>query len=112
MTKASDFIADGHKVHFQWDRDKIEISHVECPHEGKTALCNKLRQGCVVNTFVGTYGSELNVGTVYINGPQEIAWLPIPGDSDLDRDFMQVWIVPIADTDYRAAIMLQSSEED
>jgi hypothetical protein len=92
---------DGHKVRFRWNADQVEISYVECPFAGTTGLCNLRRDHCVVDTFVGVYGSEVNIGSCDINGPQEIAWVALPGGSDLDNEFSQIWIVPLSDEDYK-----------
>ncbi len=100
------WIEDGHILHFRMDRDSIYISHVQCPHMGKTALCNRLRDYCVVDTYVGAYGPEVNVGSTTLDGPQEIAWVPILGESDLDREFAQIWFIPVTDPDYITFKML------
>jgi len=112
VTKPSDFIEDGHLVHFRWDKDEIHISNVECPHGGATASCNRLRDFCVVARFLGVYGSELNIGAISIDGPVEIAWLPLPGESDLDREFGHIWVVPVKDPDFVAAKFMQKEEEN
>ncbi len=100
------WIEDGHVLHFRMDLDSIYISHVECPHRGTTSLCNRMRDNCVVDTYVGTYGTEINIGSTTLDGPQEISWVPILGESDLDREFVQIWIIPVSDPDYIAFKML------
>ena len=102
MADVRDFIEDGHKAHIRWDRDQIHITHVECPHQGVTSMCNRLRDYCVVNRFVGIYGAELNVGSISVTGPVELAWLPVQGEGDEDPEFRQVWVVPMEDPDYKA----------
>lgn len=104
------YIEDHHILHFRLDRDEITIAYVECPFEGKTALCNRFRDHCVIDTFVGVYGAECNQGSCPIEGPTEIAWLPVSGESDLDNEFGAVWILPIDDVDYRAYKMLSQND--
>lgn len=110
MAKASDFIEDGHLIHFRWDRDSVHIVSVTCPHAG-VAMCNRGRERCVVETYVGTYGEELNVGSVSIDGPVEVAWLAIGGESDLDKEFAQLWLMPVNDPDFKAAKFMEEQEE-
>lgn len=106
------WIEDGHRLHFRIDRGDIVIAYVECPYEGKTALCNRNREQCVIDTFVTVYGAEVNVGSAYINGPVEIAWTPELGECDFDREFCQVWVVPTEDVDYRAYKMLSGGKNE
>ena len=112
MASPDDFIEDGHKVHFRWDRDELAISHVECPHEGRTGMCNKLRDQCVVAAFVAVYGAELNIGSIYIDGPVEVGWYPIAGECDVDREFAHVWLIPVADPDFKAAKFIHQQEAE
>lgn len=105
------WIEDGHKVHFRLDRDVLSIAYVECPYEGKTALCNRFREHCVVDTFLSVYGPECNIGSCPIDGPVEIAWVPQLGDSDLDDEFGSVWVLPVIDVDYKAWKMLNQGAE-
>jgi len=107
MAEVSDFIQDGHKAHIRWDADSIYVTHIECPHQGKVGMCNRLRDFCVVNRFIGVYGPECNVGSVSVTGPVEVAWYPVPGRSDLDDEFKHVWIVPVEDPDFVAAKFVQ-----
>jgi hypothetical protein len=102
-SRVAEFIEDGHKIHFWWDRDKLHIKRVECPHQGATGMCNRLRDYCAVARYIGVYSSELNVGSTPVDGPVEIAWLPIPGESDLDKEFAQIWVVPVNDIEYMQA---------
>ena len=111
MARASDFIEDGHRVHFSWDRSDLQISKVECPHTGRVSKCNRLRDQCVVARFVGLYGPEVNVGVAHIDGPVEIAWYPVPGECDLDREFRHIWVVPVKDTDYLGAKFVEANED-
>lgn len=97
------FVEDGHVIHVTWDRDSLDISYVECPHEGVNAVCNRLRQHCVVKSFFAVYGTALNIGRISVNGPIEIAWLPIPGECDIDREFSGIWIIPVMDAEYLEA---------
>lgn len=104
------WIEDSHKIHFRLDRDELTIAYVECPFEGKTALCNRFRDHCVVDTFVKVYGAECNVGSCAITGPMEIAWTPqVGGSDDLDSEFGAIYILPVDDVDYRAFKMLNQS---
>lgn len=106
MTEPLRWIEDGHKLIFRLVRDVVEISHIVCPFDGKNAVCNSGREYCVVQRFVGVYGTEICIGTADISGPVEIAWVPTAGSgSDLDRDFDQVWMIPVRDADYMAAKM-------
>ncbi len=101
------WIEDGHKIHFRLEPGEVTISHVECPNRGVTALCNRQREHCVVDTFVSLLKAECCIGSTTINGPEEVAWTPVLGYSDLDHEFSQVWIVPMSDPDYIAMKVLQ-----
>jgi hypothetical protein len=94
---------DGHKLNFEIDGDEISISHVDCPMTGSSAFCNRRRNFCVVQRFVGIFGPECNIGQSRIQGPVEIAWIGVPGDSDLDDEFAQVWVTPINDPEYQSS---------
>ena len=109
--QASDFIEDGHTIHFRWDRDELHIAYVTCPYVGVTSMCNRLRDYCVVARFVGTYGTEVNIGSIEITGPVEVAWYPVPGRSDEDEEFRQVWVIPIDDPDLAAAKYLEAEQQ-
>jgi hypothetical protein len=100
------WIEDGHVLHFRIDHDDIYISHVQCPFREKVSLCNRMRDNCVVDTYVGVYGTEVNIGSTTLDGPLEIAWVPVLGESDLDREFIQIWIIPVTDPDYVTLKML------
>lgn len=102
---------DGHKVFIVWDRDQLVVDRVECPFEGTNAYCNRLRDFCVVQRFVGLFGAESNVGVAQVMGGIEVAWLGVPGDSDLDHELAGVWITPINDPDYRMFKESQSLDE-
>lgn len=99
----SPFIEDGHKVVITWHKDSVTIGAVVCPNEGIASLCNRMRKYCVVERFISVYGTECNVGSTIVNGPVEVAWAPVPGASDLDDEFMQIWVVPLDDPDYLAS---------
>ena len=109
-TKPIPWIEDGHILHFRLDKDQLYISHVECPHSDSVSICTRMRDWCVVGMFIGVYGTELNLGNTYVDGPLEIAWIPIPGVSDLDKEFAQVWFIPVSDPDFRAAKILNQGE--
>ncbi len=100
------WIEDGHVLHFRLDRDDIYISHVACPFRENVSLCNRMRENCVVDTYIGVYGAECNLGGVTLEGPVEIAWVPVLGESDLDREFAQIWFIPKEDPDYIALKLL------
>lgn len=100
------WIEDGHKLHFRIDQAEVGVFYVECPFEGLQARCNKGRENCVIDTFVAIYGTELNIGEAFIYGPLEIAWTPVLGQSDIDDEFAQVWIIPLADQSYKAFKLL------
>lgn len=103
------WIEDHHKVHIRWDRDEIAPFYVECPHEGKNAICTRDRDYCVVDRYMGIYGAELNVGSISLDdGPVEIAWYPILGASDLDQVIGGLYVVPVNDVEYRASKLLKS----
>lgn len=105
FTGEPEFIQDGHIISFVLDRDEVKISEIHCPNVGRTSLCNRRRNFCVVERFIDAYGIDLNLGRVVLNGPIEIAWSPVHGDeSDLDLEFDTVWYVPIDDPDYRLMI--------
>lgn len=104
------WIEDGHRIIFRIERDIITIFYVECPFEGQVALCNRGREDCIINTFTNVYGAEINIGSCNIDGPMEIAWVPQLGECDLDREFAQVWIIPLADPDYKAYKVLKEPE--
>jgi hypothetical protein len=106
------WIEDGHRLHFRIDGDSIHISFTECPHQGAASLCTRMRQHCVVDTFISIYGAELNGGSGSIDGPMEIAWTPVLGQSDLDNEFQQIWFVPIEDPDYRAFKILRGKTKE
>lgn len=93
------WIEDGHGLTFKLNRGAIEVG-VDCPYEGRVGVCNRGRDYCVVQRFVGVYGPEVNLGVAPIDGWLEIAWLPQPGDGDIDREFIQVWVIPTEDQDY------------
>jgi hypothetical protein len=112
MASPSDFIEDGHRIHFRWDRDELIISYVECPHQAGSGMCNRMRTDCVVAAFVSTFGPELNIGSTSIDGPIEVAWYPVLGESDLDRQFRHVWLVPVLDPDFVAAKYMESQKEE
>jgi hypothetical protein len=96
-----EWIEDGHRVVVAWERDSFIIQRVECPFDGSNAYCNRRRDRCVVQRFVGVFGAECNVGVVEVLGPVEIAWIGIPGISDLDDEFSGIWLTPVDDSDYR-----------
>lgn len=95
-----EFIEDGHLIRFVWERDTVLITDVHCPNSGSMSLCNRRRSYCVVDRFLGVYGLECNVGVAPIDGPIEVAWMGLPGESDIDSEFEQVWVVPVTDTQY------------
>lgn len=95
-----DWIEDGHKVIFQWNVDSLEVASVVCPFESGGAICRKQRDGCVVSRFIGVYGAEVNIGKVVIDGPVEIAWVGVLGESDLDGEFSGIWVIPINDSGF------------
>jgi hypothetical protein len=97
------FIQDGHYLTVAWDKDRVWIDDVVCPNEGSTSLCNRRRTYCVVHRFIEVYGTECNVGRTVINGPIEIAWLPVYGESDIDHEFKQIWVCPVDDPNYLAS---------
>lgn len=105
-------IADGHIIHFMWERDAIRVFRVDCPNEDMSGLCNRRRNYCVVDRFIAAYGYEMNLGTVAISGGVEIAWVPIYGQSDLDNEFASIWMIPINDPDYQESFGAESSIDD
>lgn len=105
------WIEDGHVVHFRLDRDVVNVSHIECPYDGKIGVCNRNRAKCVVETYIEVYGTEICVGVALIEGPIEIAWVPNFGSSDLDDEFEQVWFTPVRDPDYIAYKLLGAQSE-
>ncbi|MGW8178112.1 MAG: hypothetical protein ACWGQW_04865 [bacterium] len=99
----AEWIEDGHKIVFELDADLLHVKRVLCPFEDVTgAICKKRRDFCVVSRFIGVYGPEVNVGKVDINGPVEIAWVGVHGDSDLDEEFAGIWVTPIEDANFQA----------
>lgn len=114
MAKPSDFIQDHHTVSIRWDEDTLKIGSVWCPWESddSTGMCNRLRDYCVVERFFDVYGAELNIGTTSVDGPVEIAWIGVPGGSDIDSEYSQVWIIPVEDPDFRAALFTERNEVD
>lgn len=96
------FVEDGHRVVFDWVRDEIKLT-VECPNAGRESLCNIKRAQCCVATFLGVYGSEINIGSAKINGPVEVAWTAKIGWSDIDPEYCNVWIIPLSDPEYIAS---------
>ena len=111
---------DGHTIFFLWAKDEISIDTVHCPYVGEVATCNRGRHSCVVDTYLKVYGTALNIGEAYINGPVEIAWIPVPGQSEFDDEFAQVWIIPVDDENFQLVaeldqvfeLELPSEEED
>jgi hypothetical protein len=101
---------DGHKVVFKWQRDTVLIETIMCPHEGTNAACNAQRDYCLVQTFLGVYGTELNIGEVLLDGPIEIAWTAEDGDSDLDRQYACIWVTPVTDISYKAMKLALSDD--
>lgn len=97
------FIQDGHKLALWWNKDEVAINNVICPNEGKSGFCNRGRDYCVVERFVWTYGLDVNIGSAEIQSPVEVAWVPRSGGSDLDPEFAEVYVVPIADREYLLA---------
>ena len=97
----AEWIEDGHKIVFEWDGDSVHVKRVVCPFDGGGAICKKRRDFCVVSRFVGVYGPEVNIGKVDINGPVEIAWVGVPGNSDLDEEFGGIWVTPIEDVNFQ-----------
>lgn len=95
------WIEDGHKIVFRLEKEKIDIFNVECPYEEGVSLCNKGRDNCVVRLFLSVYGTEINIGSAFIDGPVEIAWTPILGECDLDKEFAQIWTVPLDDVEFK-----------
>lgn len=104
----NDWVEDGHKVHVVWDADSLSVQQVDCPFEGSSAFCNRKRNYCVVQRFIGVFGAEVNVGRTVVNGPIEIAWIGMNGDSDIDDELSGIWITPINDPDY---IIFKRAEE-
>lgn len=96
------FIEDGHVLHFRLKMDQVIIERVTCPFRvAKGGYCSRMRDYCVVQRFIGVYGTELCIGEVSLDdGPIEIAWHPVLGDSDLDSELGSIWYTPIADEDY------------
>jgi len=101
-TDLSRWHEDGHKVVFKWQRDEVVIEAITCPHEGTNAPCNIRRDFCVVQTFLGVYGSEINIGEILIDGPVEVAWTPEDGESDLDPQYGTIWVTPVNDISYKS----------
>ncbi len=108
---APTWLEDGHSVVVVWDRDHVRIGAVNCPNADRVSFCNRQRSFCVVQKFVEVYGFDCNVGHTVINGPVEIAWVGIEGESDLDKEWQGVWIIPIDDPDYRTAKALNEGSE-
>ena len=104
----ADWIEDGHKVVINWDGDTISIKRVDCPFDDGGAVCNRRKDFCVVSRFLGVYGPELNIGTADVDGLMEIAWVGIPGDSDLDDELAAIWVIPVNDANFQE--MRQSRE--
>lgn len=96
------WMEDGHKVSFRWLRDSVVIDSISCPHEGTNAVCNYKREGCIVQLWLGVYGVETCIGETAIDGPVEVAWTSVPGESDLDRDVSSLWVTPIYDLSYQS----------
>lgn len=96
------WMEDGHKVVFKWQRDEIVIEAISCPHEGTNATCNYKRDFCLVQRFLGVYGSEINIGEILLDGPIEIAWTSEEGDSDLDHQYAGIWVTPVNDISYKS----------
>lgn len=103
-------IIDGHIVHFLWERDSVRIFRVDCPNDDATGICNRRRSYCVVDRFISVYGYELNMGTTPLDGPIEVAWVPVYGESDLDQEFASVWLMPVKDPEFKATYL--PSEDD
>lgn len=107
-----EWIEDGHRVIVAWEHDSFTIKRVECPFDGSNAYCNRRRERCVVQRFLGVFGAECNIGSTEVLGPIEIAWIGIPGESDLDTEFAGIWIIPMDDSNYKSIKMLGSGIED
>lgn len=101
---------DGHKVLFKWLRDTVTIEVVLCPHEGTNADCNHRRDFCIVQRFLGVYGTELNIGEILLDGPIEIAWTAEEGESDLDRQYSGIWITPVQDISFKSMKLALSED--
>lgn len=106
-----EWVEDGHRLVVRIERDSLTIDRVVCPFENNTAFCNRRRSGCVVQRFIGVFGSECNVGSCDVGGPLEIAWIGVPGESDLDDEFAGIWVTPVDDIDYRSYKEAQKAEE-
>jgi hypothetical protein len=109
-----EWVEDGHRVTIGWHGDSLVVDKIECPFDGSNAYCNRRRDSCVVQRFLGVFGAECNVGTCRVDGPVEIAWIGIPGDSDLDNEFSGIWVTPITDSDYisyKDSSAIEDSEE-
>jgi hypothetical protein len=104
------WMEDGHKVVFKWQRDEIVIEAISCPHEGTNAACNYKRDFCLVQRFLGVYGSEINIGEILLDGPIEVAWTAEEGESDLDSQYACIWVTPVNDISYRSMKLALSDD--
>lgn len=98
------FVEDGHRVVFDWVKDEIKLT-VQCPNATRESLCNIGRSQCCVATWIGVYGSSINIGSSRITGPVEVAWTALVGWSDLDPKYKNIWVVPLNDPEYVASKM-------
>ena len=101
---------DGHKVLFRWQRDEVVVDTITCPHEGTNAACNHKRDYCLVQMFLGVYGSEVNIGEILLDGPIEVAWTSEEGDSDLDPQYAGIWVTPVNDISYKSMKLALSDD--
>lgn len=108
---ASPYTADGHRLIFKLDKDQVVIERIDCPHDGGSrGVCNG-RGRCLVKTFIGVYGLDFCVGEASIDGPVEIAWLPVYGESDLDLDVGGIYFTPVGDPGYVEAVAAERFAE-
>lgn len=105
------FKADGHRLIFKISKDELIVDRIDCPHDsGSRGICNS-KGRCVVKTFIGVYAMDFCVGEALIDGPMEIAWMPVYGDSDLDQDIGAIYFTPVNDKEYMESIELERFKE-
>lgn len=101
---ANPFTQDGHKVVFSLAKDTVVVDRVDCPYDnGVSGVCNKNGR-CVVRRFIYLFGTECCLGSTTIDGPVEIAWYPVFGESDLDPEVGAVFFTPVNDIEYQDAV--------